>query len=261
MAAAEFDRVAGIYDETRRALEPQTLEGILHSLSSHGCRSVLEVGVGTGRVAAPLKRAGVDVTGLDLSRHMMEHARSKGVGGLVLGDGLNTPFRGGSFDAVFFAHVIHIVERPLDLIKEGARVGKVGVFALVRNRDDGRWWWFTPPGPESATERREWLRKLGEKWDWSWEKNRTHDWGRERDLLLNSPPDELVQVSDLQVSETLEMRIARIQKGAYSVFARMPEGMKDELIADMRRRDASSPQATRREIYKLAFWKSGTLRG
>jgi len=261
MAAAEFDRVAGIYDETRRALEPQTLDGILRALSSHGCSSILEIGVGTGRVAAPLKKAGVDVTGLDLSRQMMERARSKGVEGLLLGDGLNPPFRDGSFDAVLLAHVLHIVERPRELIQEGARVARVGVFALIRNRDDGRWWWFTPPGPASATERREWLRELGEKWHWSWEENRTHDWGRERDLLRTTPPDELVQVSDLQVSESLEMRIARIQKGAYSVFARMPEGMKAELIAEMRRRAAAFPKATRREVYNLAFWESGTLRG
>ena len=262
MPAVEFDRVAGIYDETRRGLEPETLGGILRALASHGCRTVLEIGVGTGRVGVPLQRAGVQVTGVDLSRGMIERARAKGLLDLVLGDGLTAPFRSGSFDAVFVAHVLHIVARPWDLVREGSRLGRVGVFALVRDWNFERWWWFPTSGPsESPGERREWLRKLGEKWHWSWEESRSHDWARERDLLKTNPPDELVLVSDLQVSEPLETRIARIQKGAYSVFEKMPQGMRDELVAEIRRRGALSPAGPRREAYRLAFWRSDALRG
>jgi SAM-dependent methyltransferase len=45
---------------------------------SHG-RSVLEVACGTGRVAVPLAREGVEVVGLDLSSAMLEVAREKSV--------------------------------------------------------------------------------------------------------------------------------------------------------------------------------------
>jgi SAM-dependent methyltransferase len=38
---------------------------------------VLEVACGTGRITLPLARDGVDVTGLDVSRPMIEHARRK----------------------------------------------------------------------------------------------------------------------------------------------------------------------------------------
>jgi len=259
LAAAEFDRVAGVYDETRRALDAETLDGVMRALAAHGCRSILEIGVGTGRVAAPLKKRGVDVVGVDLSRRMMERARAKGLANLVLGDGLMTPFRGGSFDAVILAHVLHIIRTPKDLIMEGARVGRTGVFALVRKREGTRGW--SPWSDSVGAERREWFRRLAEKYHWSWERNRTHDWNRERELLEGVPPDELVQVSDTLVTESLKDRIARVQKGAYSDFGQMPEGMREELVREMRSRASTEGARTRRQVYTLAFWRSDALRG
>lgn len=41
------------------------------------CGPVLEVACGTGRITLPIARDGVDVTGLDVSRPMIEQARSK----------------------------------------------------------------------------------------------------------------------------------------------------------------------------------------
>ena len=41
---------------------------------------ILELGCGTGRVAIPLAREGFEVTGLDISRPMLDHARSKAKG-------------------------------------------------------------------------------------------------------------------------------------------------------------------------------------
>lgn len=47
---------------------------------------VLELGCGTGRVAAPLVRAGVDVVGLDIDAAMLRVARARGVDNVVHGD-------------------------------------------------------------------------------------------------------------------------------------------------------------------------------
>ena len=47
---------------------------------------VLELGCGTGRIAAPLARAKVDVVGLDLSHDMLRLARARGVDKVVQGD-------------------------------------------------------------------------------------------------------------------------------------------------------------------------------
>lgn len=65
----EFDRIAPVYDETRRAPsdeELRTLSGILT-----GCRTVLDAGVGTGRFAVPLRQFEFNIIGVDLSLGMM----------------------------------------------------------------------------------------------------------------------------------------------------------------------------------------------
>jgi len=269
LAAAEFDSVAPVYDETRRAIDEETLNGLTGMLSAHRCLSVLELGVGTGRVSVPLSKAGVMAGGVDISRKMLERAKSKGLTDLVLADGTAAPFRDRSFDAVLLAHVIHIIENSQGVLLEGARVSKVGVFALLRKRDDNRGWATSlwggggvegAPGGTGEEARREWFRRLAEKYHWSWDSSRFRDWGRERRLLESYPPDELVQVSDVIDPGTFEDRIERFQKRAYAFLSGMPEGMKAEIVDDMRRRAAQMPPARPRHlIYQVAFWRSETL--
>lgn len=263
MTEAEFDSIAPVYDETRRAIDEETLRGLAGMLTAHHCWSVLEIGVGTGRVSLPLSKEGVMTSGVDVSRKMLERAMSKGVSDVVQADGSSTPFRGRSFDAVLLAHVFHIIENSEGVLMEGARVSRVGVFALVRKRDDNRafpsFWGGGGFGAE-VEERREWFRKLAEKYNWSWDRDRHRDWGRERRLLESYPPDELVQVSDLVDASTFEDRIERFNKRAYPFTSGMPEGMKEEIVAEMRRRAAQMPvQGPRHVIYQVAFWRSGTL--
>ena len=268
MTDAEFDSIAQVYDETRRAIDAETLSGVVGMLSAHRCWSVLEIGVGTGRVSVPLSKEGIMTSGVDVSRKMLERARSKGAGDLVLASGEATPFRERSFDAVLLAHVIHIIENSEGVLLEGARVSRVGVFALLRKRDDSRGVFPSswgggeargaPDGDEE--ERREWFRKLAKKYNWSWERNRFRDWGRERRLMERYPPDELVQVSDVTDTATFEDRIERVKKGAYAFMSGMPEGMKEELVAHMRERAPQVPApGPRHLIYQVAFWHSRAL--
>jgi ubiquinone/menaquinone biosynthesis C-methylase UbiE len=71
-------------------------------------RRVLELGVGTGRIALPLAALGVDITGIDASTEMLERARAKApVDGsrlvaLVEGDMAELPVD-GPFGVVFVA--------------------------------------------------------------------------------------------------------------------------------------------------------------
>ncbi|HYB04084.1 MAG TPA: hypothetical protein VED17_06460, partial [Nitrososphaerales archaeon] len=67
MVDAEFDEIAPVYDETRGVLDDETSRGIKQMLEKHGCHSILEIGVGTGRVALPLIKDDFQVTGVDLS--------------------------------------------------------------------------------------------------------------------------------------------------------------------------------------------------
>jgi SAM-dependent methyltransferase len=263
LTEAEFDSIAPVYDETRRAIDAETLSGVAGMLSAHHCWSVLEVGVGTGRVSVPLSKVGVMTGGVDVSRKMLERARSKGVLDLVQADGSSTPFRERSFDAVLFAHVFHIIENSEVVLLEGARVSRVGVFALVRKREDGRdfpAFWGEGGPVVDGEERGEWFRRLAEKYNWSWDRSRHRDWGRERRLLESYPPAELVQVSNLIDTSTPEERIERFNKRAYAFTSGMPEKMKEELITEMRRRAAQMPaQGPRHIVYQVAFWRSETL--
>ena len=97
MATPAFDRIADVYDETRRALDEETVKGIKDMLTKHGCRSILEIGVGTGRVALPLIRSGYEITGVDISKRMMEKASAKGMRSLFLAEGSRAPFREKKF--------------------------------------------------------------------------------------------------------------------------------------------------------------------
>ena len=278
MAVVEFDQIAGVYDETRRALDEETSNGIAEMLSKHGCRSILEIGVGTGRVAIPLLTGGYEIMGVDISRRMMEKARAKGMRNLFLAEGSKAPFRDNSVDATLMAHVFHLLEKPMSVMREAARISRVGVFALVRKRRGlrGPWSWLYGRDNSSQSdnsidettkrlfdESRERLSKIARKYGWSWESSqRFRNWRREQEILQVYPPDDLKVVSDVVVSYNIDERIARLEKGGYSFMSRMPVAMRKEIVEEMRSRASSLPQWTsqpRHEVYQLALWNSKTL--
>jgi SAM-dependent methyltransferase len=70
------DRVAQRYDELYEHFEPPAeMIELLRTLSGAG--DAVEVGVGTGRVALPLARAGVHVIGVDVSSEMVNRFTAK----------------------------------------------------------------------------------------------------------------------------------------------------------------------------------------
>ncbi|OLR91912.1 class I SAM-dependent methyltransferase [Actinokineospora bangkokensis] len=89
------DRLADIYDQVHHAWTPVDTVETVAALADGG--PVLELGVGTGRVALPLARAGVKVTGVDVSEPMLAQLREKDPEGLVqtvLGDFIDMPVDG-----------------------------------------------------------------------------------------------------------------------------------------------------------------------
>ena len=278
MTIAEFDRIADVYDETRRALDLETLKGIKEMLAKHGCHSILEIGVGTGRIAIPFIEGDYEVTGADISRKMMEKARAKGMKNLFLAEGGKAPFRDESFDATLMAHVFHLLENPMSVLREAARISRVGVFALVRKRSGARgpWSWFyggdnSLPSDDEGTrkfldERRELFGKISEKYGWSLNPSqRFRNWRREQEILETYPPDDLKVVSDVVVNDSIEETIARFEKGGYSFMSRMPDEMRREIIQEMRAYSASSstlaqgPPQPSHEVYQVALWNSKRL--
>ena len=72
------ERVAATYDGTSGVFGPGTVEataGVLAELAGGG--RALELAIGTGRIALPLTRRGVEVHGIELSRAMVARLRAK----------------------------------------------------------------------------------------------------------------------------------------------------------------------------------------
>src|SRR3954465_9664758 len=80
-SVVSFDRAATFYDRTRSipaGAMDQVVEQLLGELDGRG--PALEIGVGTGRIALPLRKAGVAITGIDVSIAMMRVLVSKTAG-------------------------------------------------------------------------------------------------------------------------------------------------------------------------------------
>ena len=89
------DRWADVYDEQHGALDPAAAVEFLAGLAGDG--PVLELAIGTGRVAIPLAGRGITVEGVDASAAMVERLRAKPGGGsipVVIGDMAQVPVSG-----------------------------------------------------------------------------------------------------------------------------------------------------------------------
>lgn len=73
-----FDWAAEIYDSTR-TLSPEPFGRVIEILAGElrGRGGVLEIGVGTGRIALPLVDRGIRIWGVDLSRKMIDKLLEK----------------------------------------------------------------------------------------------------------------------------------------------------------------------------------------
>jgi SAM-dependent methyltransferase len=120
-----FDRVADRYDESRGGpargalmaadIEPWLVPG-----------RVLEVGVGTGIVAAPLHIRGRDVFGVDLAPAMLARARERLGPRVVCGNALALPIGTAAVDNVVFVAALHAIGEVTGALAEAARALRRG---------------------------------------------------------------------------------------------------------------------------------------
>lgn len=116
-----FDRIADRYDDTRGGLERgRRVAADLSPNLSAG--TVLEVGIGTGLVAAGLRELGHSVVGVDLSRPMLELARRRLGPVVALADADALPTGDRAVANVVFVHVLHLVGDMRAAISEASRV-------------------------------------------------------------------------------------------------------------------------------------------
>lgn len=145
-----FDRAVEYYDETRGfpSGEEKRAAALLQQVGGLSADSyVLEIGVGTGRIALPVAPHVQAYFGVDISRPMMLklHAKRNGEPVYVTqGDATRLPFPDASFDAAVAVHVFHLIPGWQDVLRELQRVLKpdgVLIHALTKAETDFQEFW------------------------------------------------------------------------------------------------------------------------
>ena len=118
---ADFGPLAGTYDELRPADANwwELFELLVREADLAG-RRVLDVGCGTGRVAAALQERGSRVWGVEPSPEMAARARERGVN-VKIARAEQLPFKEGWFERAVLWLVAHLIDRPA-VFAELARV-------------------------------------------------------------------------------------------------------------------------------------------
>ncbi len=163
MPGVSFDRAAAYYDATRgyhTGSDARIRDAIVAYTGAGPTTRLLELGVGTGRIALPFIRAGFDYTGVDISQAMMDRLTAKLADDpqranyrfqLRQGDITELPFEDSAFDVIIMVHVLHLVADWQAVLREAARVlGQDGDPNEGAPSDDAA-------TPEPLRVRRKWL--------------------------------------------------------------------------------------------------------
>jgi len=163
-----YDNIARLYDPWSRSVVEDVSFYVDEAVRSGG--PVLELGVGTARIAVPIAAAGIPVVGVDLSDGMLEVARERAsLAGVELdlrrGDMRDPPVE-GSFPlvAIPFRSLLHMetdIDRRAVLRAVAARLAPGGrlVFDV-----------FTPGADDIADTHGRWLERepgIWERADWN----------------------------------------------------------------------------------------------
>jgi SAM-dependent methyltransferase len=252
--AERFDRISEVYDETWEPLTEEAIDKAALLLSNYGCKRILEVGIGTGRIAMPLQRRNFEIVGVDLSRGMLAKAQRKGVQSLVMGDADHLPFEDKTFDAAVLAHVLHLLENPAETFRKLARVAKVEIVAFVRKRDGAS----SLPADDERSALRRTFRKVAEDMGYvlplgpgEWRDR----FRRETEFLSSHPPNELVTIQDVPVVTTLGERLSFFEKRAYGYPADIPDEAFHKVIERVRSSIDTDREIRYRRVEQMAIWR------
>src|SRR5918999_4177767 len=145
VTAVENDFVERVYEKLSKVYDvifgPTLHPGRVTALERMGIRPddrILEVGVGTG-INTSMYPRNCHVTGVDLSRPMLEKARERvareGLRNVRLleMDAQNLTFADDSFDIVYAPYLVSVVPDPVQVAREMRRVCKPGGKIIILN--------------------------------------------------------------------------------------------------------------------------------
>ena len=126
--ASDYDRQKARTWQARQGFSDQILDELFDSLPCLCGKLVLEVCIGTARTTLPLmKKIKPCLIGLDLSREMLEIAKSKLSSykkhvNLILGDAEHLPFKNNAFTAIVCTSALHYFTHPERSLEEFSRI-------------------------------------------------------------------------------------------------------------------------------------------
>jgi SAM-dependent methyltransferase len=206
-----------------------------------GCRTILDVGIGTGRFAEYLNDSGFNVVGIDVSLSMMAKAREKQLQNLVQADAHHLPFRDQAFDGTIMIHVLHLVRNWAEVVGEVGRVTRNVIAAEIE-------------GGEGFSPRARYLelrREMGYPLD------RFND--GEAGLRRAIPPTITKLVDDHWTDVDVHEEIESFDKRKSSVSWDIPAEVNGRII---QRLHSENPEKTirRQEIAEVVGWNPEQLR-
>ncbi|HYC12203.1 MAG TPA: class I SAM-dependent methyltransferase [Nitrososphaerales archaeon] len=234
-----FDRVAGIYDSTRKLPDPvmsTVVEALATELQDRG--AILDAGVGTGRFAGPLRDKGLDVVGLDVSQAMLSEAKRKSLQDLVRGELTTMPFTDKAFDSCLMIHILHLVEDPASLLSEVARVCRTKVVSLAETSD-------------TVSVREDYIRLSSEA---------GYGWGGISETKLTSlvSPAKLTDIVSYSVETDIGGEIEYFRNRLSAVTWDLPEKIHEGIIAKLESTLSPGISKCNRTI-KLAAWEVDSI--
>ncbi|WP_369147853.1 class I SAM-dependent methyltransferase [Streptomyces sp. R44] len=131
MSVAEFDEIAPKYDESRGGTERAAGFARMLAPLLDPARPVLDIGVGTGIVAAELTSLGHTVHGLDLSPGMLARAKDRLGARVAVADACRLPVQSGSVDQAVSTWLLHAGPDNRAVLAEVGRVLRPGGRYLV----------------------------------------------------------------------------------------------------------------------------------
>ena len=113
------------YDETSWVKNESFIENFLDMISDKSFSNILEVGIGTGAVANIMTSRKGALTGIDISKEMIDQIKNDKITPIVA-NAHDLPFEENTFELIYMRNVIHYLEKPEKVFSEIHRCLKPG---------------------------------------------------------------------------------------------------------------------------------------